>query len=257
MPSSEELLRNIERAYVKGVASKPGLISCGPFLISLNPSSKLVWLNNAVVADETAVIGGPDVEAMMKVFVNQDRTPRMELFKELWPDLIGLLQLKGFEIESETPVMVCTRESFTPRLDSRVQVRRLTAESDPVPFLKVVDSAFGHPDPIGPDRIERTRSSLRRGSMWSALATIGGSPAAGASLIPSDGTAELAGVGTADKFRRRGAASAASSVLLQDFFADGDLAWLSAGDDAAKAVYERLGFSVIGTQVNISIPGDR
>ena len=255
VPSSKELLRKIERAYVKGIAAKPGLIHSGPFLISLHPEMKLRWLNNALIEDERATISAADIQSVVEVFRTHDRMPRMELFKELWPEFIAQLEGEGFQVESEMPVMVCTEATFCPQWIPAVQVERLTPESDPIPFLKVVDTAFEHTDPITSDRIERTRASLRKGSLWAAIATIGGRPAAGASLIPSDGTAELAGVGTAEEFRRQGAASAVSTALLEEFFTHGEVAWLSAGDDTARAVYERLGFQLIGTQVNISIPG--
>jgi ribosomal protein S18 acetylase RimI-like enzyme len=250
-----ELISQIDRAYVKGVATKPDLLRSGPFLISLNPDSNLCWLNNAVVEDEEAILGSAEVDSMVGVFIAHDRMPRMELFKELWPELIALLQSKGFEIESELPVMVCTKESFVPQFNPDVVVEMLTPDSDPVPYMKVVDLAFEHDDPITSDRIERLRASLRRNAMWCALATFDGHPAAGACLIPSERTAELAGVGTVSEYRRRGAASTVSSALLQECFATCDVVWLSAGDDVSKAVYERLGFQLIGTQVNISKPG--
>lgn len=211
-------------------------------------------MNNAVVAEAEAQIDSCDLDAMIAVFESHGRMPRMELFKELSPELIAVLQDRGFEVESELPVMVCTQETFVPQFNPAISVEFLHPDSDPVPFLKVLDQAFGQNEPVTPERIERTRSGLRKGSVWSALARIGGEPAAGASLIPSEKTAELAGVGTAPEFRRKGAASAVSSALLQEGFASCEVAWLSAGDDTAKAVYERLGFRFIGTQVNISLP---
>ncbi len=255
MNSSLDLIRKIERAYAKGVATKADLLRSGPFLISLNPSTDLRWLNNAVVEHAEASISAEDVDAMMGVFRSHHRMPRMEVFKELWPDLITLLLEKGFEVEVELPVMICTQDTFIPQLDPAITVEMLTPDMDPVPFLKVLDSAFGQNEPVTPERIERTREGLRQGKVWSALALVNGQPAAGASLVPSERTAELAGVGTAPEFRRKGAASAVSSVLLQQGFRTCDLAWLSAGDDTSKAVYERLGFKVLGTQVNISKPG--
>lgn len=254
MNSSLGLIREIERAYANGVAAKADLIRSGPFLISLNSSTDLRWLNNAVVEHADASVSADEVQSMIEVFLAHQRMPRMELFKELWPELIALLLEMGFEIESELPVMICTPDGFISQISPGVTVEVLTPDSDPVPFLKVLDSAFGQNEPVTPERIERTRDSLRRGAVWSAIALVDGRPAAGASLIPSDRTAELAGVGTAPEFRRKGAASAVSSVLLQQGFGTCDLAWLSAGDDTAKAVYERLGFKVLGTQVNISKP---
>src|SRR5690348_6969883 len=102
------LLRQIERSYVAGILKKPGLLTSGPFVISLNPGSKLKWLNNASLRDECHPVNAADVRAMVRVFEEHDRMPRMELFRELHTEFIGLLISEGFEIESEMPVMVCT-----------------------------------------------------------------------------------------------------------------------------------------------------
>ena len=192
---------------------------------------------------------------MVQVFEANDRMPRMELIRSLNVDLIDLLLEAGFEIESEMPLMIADPESFKPQISESIAVEILTPASDPTPFMRVADQAFDHNEPITPERIEGMRQNLRRGSQWSALATIRGEPAAVASLVVGDSTAELAGVGTLEEYRRQGAASTASTRLLQEFFEqNGELAWLSAGDDIAQMVYERMGFEIAGKQTNISKP---
>jgi GNAT superfamily N-acetyltransferase len=93
---------------------------------------------------------------------------------------------------------------------------------------------------------EHTRQGIAARSLRCALATVEAQPAGVGTTTPLAGVAELAGVGTLERFRRRGIASAVSSVLLADHFRDGDVAWLSAGDDAAEAVYRKLGFERAG-----------
>src|SRR5256885_14435718 len=97
------LLRRIERAYLQAVLTRPDLIESGPFLISLDSANKLRWLNNALVIDESRPITRQHIRDMVEVFVEHDRLPRMELFKEVWPELIEDLIVEGFEIESELP----------------------------------------------------------------------------------------------------------------------------------------------------------
>jgi GNAT superfamily N-acetyltransferase len=246
------LLKRIEDSYLKVVRTRSFLIPSGPFLISLNPGTRLRWLNNAVVADDTGPIDQAAIAEMVRVFEANDRMPRMEIFRELRSDLVDSLIANGFAIESELPTMVCTKDSFIPQRNETVSVELLTPASDPSPFMRVVDASFGHEEPITPERIEGMRQSLRKGTQWAALGRIGEVPAAVASLVVSDGVAELAGVGTVPDMRRRGAASTVSTQLLEEFFSQGEVAWLSAGDDTARAVYERLGFELLGVQVNIS-----
>jgi hypothetical protein len=50
------------------------------------------------------------------------------------------------------------------------------------------------------------------------------------------------------------AASLTSFLTEQLFAAGGTLAWLSAGDAAAQAVYERVGFAVVDMRLNYIEP---
>ncbi|MEA2553283.1 MAG: hypothetical protein QOJ65_1459 [Fimbriimonadaceae bacterium] len=253
MTNSNELLQRIERSYVTATAPLRDVVECGPFWLFINPGTRLVWLNGAVVANDQPITR-EWIREMVGGLKERDRQPRMELFAELRPELIRDLQAEGFVIESEMPMMVATIDTFIPQSSGGVRVEIMNPESDLVPFLRVADISFEHDEPITPERLERTRQGFKRGTHLGALAYIDGQPAAVASLVASDGVAELAGVGTHPDFRRRGAASTVSTVLLQEFFKTADLAWLSAGDDTSRAVYERLGFKLAGTQVNIALP---
>ncbi len=87
--------------------------------------------------------------------------------------------------------------------------------------------------------------------MRASLALVDGVPAGGAYTVGDDTISAEPGVGTAPEFRRRGVASCASSALMEQHFKNPDtLVWLSAGDEIAKAVYEKLGFRLLGTQLN-------
>jgi ribosomal protein S18 acetylase RimI-like enzyme len=248
------MLHEIERSYVDAVRAKTDLIRSGPFLVSLNPINKLRWLNNAVIDDDSRSIEPEDIRSMIRVFEEHDRIPRMEIFRELRLDLLEKLIAEGFEIENELPAMFCTAESFRPYENSIVQVESLGPASDLRTFLRVGDIAFANTGEVTPERIERLRQTMRNGNYWAAIGRIDGQVASVASLIIAGHTAELAGVGTQPAFRRKGGALAVSSHLMREFFEHGNLVWLSAGDDTAKAVYEHLGFRVVGTQVNISRP---
>ena len=109
--------------------------------------------------------------------------------------------------------------------------------------------AFGHPR-------EETRPWLapRFGAdgFTVVLASLGGEPAATAYSVRTDGPAGpallLAGVGVAERLRRRGIGAAISSWLLARGFDEGArLAHLHADTDAAARVYARLGFADAGT----------
>jgi GNAT superfamily N-acetyltransferase len=80
-----------------------------------------------------------------------------------------------------------------------------------------------------------------------ALATVGGG-AAGIGFVSSfGGVCEITRMATRPAFRRRGVAASAATFMLEDRFGSGDeLAWLTASDIAAQALYATLGFIATG-----------
>lgn len=246
-----DLLHRIERASYHAIAKNRTRIPVGPFEILYNPATQMRWLNGAYLADGAKTVTRDDIDNLVQAFRERDRLPHLELFRELRPELVQMLIDYGFRHEVEMPLMVATRETFRPQPSPRVQTEMLTPEADLAVWLQVGAEAFEHDEPITPDRIEDSRKSLRSGTLYTAVGRIDGQPAAIASIVHFEGVGELAGVGTTKPFRRQGAASAVSTYVLEEFFKNGEIAWLSAGDDSARLVYEKLGFELIGSQVNL------
>ncbi|KGM30830.1 GNAT family N-acetyltransferase, partial [Inquilinus limosus] len=67
-------------------------------------------------------------------------------------------------------------------------------------------------------------------------------------------TAELVAVGTRPAFRRRGLAEAVCRRLLESYLGTEALVWLSAAA-GAEPLYAKLGFRLVGTQLNFGGPG--
>jgi predicted GNAT family acetyltransferase len=67
------------------------------------------------------------------------------------------------------------------------------------------------------------------------------------------GVSELAGIATAEPWRRRGLAGAITATLARDAFTAGaSLCVLSPGDEGALRVYERAGFRRMATMLHWS-----
>jgi ribosomal protein S18 acetylase RimI-like enzyme len=67
------------------------------------------------------------------------------------------------------------------------------------------------------------------------------------------GVSEVAGIATAEPFRRRGLAGALTAAAAKAAFDEGaELCVLSPGDDTAMRVYERAGFSRVATMLHWS-----
>ena len=111
-------------------------------------------------------------------------------------------------------------------------------------------TAFGDHDAITDAEIERWRE---RNADWIRLAGLRDGRIVGVASAapPVEGTAELVGIATLSEHRGRGIASALTAeVVARAFAAGAELTWLTAADDAAARLYERVGFAHVGKQVS-------
>ena len=259
--SSIELSRICEQNANAVSAQSRTVIDCGPFRALLDPTTDMIWLNYAV---PTGTID--DIQAtvmaladLRRAFAQHQRRPRFEFNALPWPTLPRLLEGAGFQLQERHPLMVCTPESFRRFAAPGVVVRFLAADEPEATLaatMALQSESFGGPAELPPDdEVEKLRDQLRLGTLCYALATLDGVPAGAGSTAPIAGVAEVAGVGTSSALRRRGVAASLTSFLAERLFAaGGTLAWLSAGDAAAQAVYERVGFAVLDTRLNYIEP---
>jgi GNAT superfamily N-acetyltransferase len=251
MAAPNALLERIQGALVADLERMRDRVDVGPFAAFLDHQTSFVWMNYAVQVAGDAT--SEDVETLAEAFEAHGRTPRFEYFEELWPELGGLLDAAGFSTERRIPAMACTADSFRPHDDLRIAVSSVGVEDDLDSFARTGDAAFGVPDSeLDEARVASTRDGIARGTLQCAIAKVDGEIAGIGCLVGSGEVRELAGIGTLPRFRRQGVASAVSSALIGPHLETGGLVWLSAGDDAAEAVYSRLGFFRVGTQRNAS-----
>jgi ribosomal protein S18 acetylase RimI-like enzyme len=236
-------------------------IDCGPFRALLDLSTDMIWLNYAVPIG--AIYDARKVTAALadlrRAFAQRQRRPRFEFNALPWPALPSLLESAGFQLQERHPLMVCTPHSFRRFAAPGVAVRWLGSDEPAATLaatMALQSESFGGPAelPLAAE-VERLRDQLRTGTLCYALATLDGVPAGAGSTAPIDGVAEVGGLATSPTLRRRGVATTLTSFLADQLFAaGGTLAWLSAGDAAAQAVYERVGFAVVDTRLNYIEP---
>lgn len=247
--SGDGLLLRLQASQVAAASRGRKVIESGPFTILLNEHSELVWFNYAIPNREG--FSDQAIADMKLAFYENGRVPRLEFLESLWPSLGEWLSNNGFSVQGRVPLMLCDAESFRPVNLADRDVRILSADDDIPSYVSVGSLAFGEVSTPEEQRVARHRLQIAEGSLRCAMAYCEGLPAAVACTMPESGVAELAGVGTRQEFRRRGLASAVSSILMEDLFRSDPraLVWLGAGDDVAKAVYEGLGFRTIGFQL--------
>jgi ribosomal protein S18 acetylase RimI-like enzyme len=254
---SLELLKMLEDSNNAAVALDRNVVNVGCFRAMFTPHDAFPNFNYAVPLEgaNDPEIARRDLEPLMRAFKTADRLPRFEFTAELWPNLIVALERAGFALESTDPVMLLEPSDFKPFLAANVQVRLLgpsDSDADISSLITIQGRGFGAGDAYvaSLDEIASRRASLSYGRRC-ALASLNGQHAAGGMTLEIDGIAELAGVATLSEFRRHGLAASLSSALCEAHFqADGRSVWLSAGDDAAQACYEKIGFRLIGGRTN-------
>ena len=194
-----------------------------------------------------------DITAMRAAFLARGRRPRWEYLEELNPELAAQLIEAGFPAPTLRPLQVVTEQGFRPETSALAEVRPITL-AEVVPVDAVLASAFGG-NPAEADGA-MLRSLLERGACVIA-AFVDGKPVAAGIHSPVGEVTEVAGVGTASEWRRKGLAGAITTALVQDAFARGcTCIFLSAGDESVARVYGRLGFKQVGTALDSMLPPD-
>lgn len=256
MGRNNELLLRIDSEHRNATARTRDVVEAGPFVLMLDPTIDLIFLNYAIPTEAGTPLDDDAVTKLTAVFRDRGLRPRLEFCAELWPDLQSLLLNNGFQTECVIPQMVCDANSFKPKFSPNVDAVVLDEQGDIASTLEVANAAFEMAMPISDERLEKSRKAIKNGWWIMGLAIVDGRPVGCATAVAHGGVCELCGVATVPACRRRGVASAVSSVVLTEHFVKGDLSWLGAGDDAARRVYERLGYERVGTQINMSLTSD-
>ena len=245
----------MEAGTVRALTQREGWSSVGPFFVTFHPTSNMTFMNYAIPAQpEVDVRDLPrTVERMRELFRERKRVLRFEFLEPIHKGLGAALKECGLKLEREAPLMVCGRGDLIDFVNHDVQVRTLDAGvTDEVlkELLLVGRRAFGVNDEVvKPAEIVEQREHLGAGRYRTAYATIDGVVVGiGSMTVQTD---ELVGIGTLPEHRRRGVAASVSSFLVREhFLRGGKMAWLSAGDETAEAVYRKIGFHTVGVQSN-------
>jgi ribosomal protein S18 acetylase RimI-like enzyme len=250
-----DLLRRIRETLVASTVPSRQCHRVGPFLAMLSPDNEIPWLNGAALVGDLPADPSADLEALEAYFAANHRSPRFEFFPDHTPELEAWLIGRGYERQHVLPTMVCTRETFHPVDREGVQIERLGPGSDLAGAYRAAAEAFEMEGDASPDELRKDGEAIVAGRLRRTLARIEGEIAGVASTVGDASVCELCGVGTRPAFRRRGVASVVSTDLMRAQFENPEaIVWLSAGDDTARQVYERLGFREIGVEVTYARP---
>jgi ribosomal protein S18 acetylase RimI-like enzyme len=255
-----ETLQRIAECAVNAAGMGRTTLQVGPFRACLDPSTDLVYLNYVVpvwalgTKEETLA----QLAQLRDFFHEHSRRLRFEFVDGIWPELRESLEAFGLELQHVMPLMACTPESFQPCPNPAVQTVLIGANEPEAHrlFYTIQREGFAMECEPAPEELFQIRSQIENGFWHCAIAELDGEPVAVGSLVPWGGASELAGVATLPSARRRGVAAALSSYLVAHHFATGgDLVWLTAATEDARAVYRKIGFGDAGLQWNYLEPG--
>lgn len=224
-------------------------VTVPPFTLFFHPTDALSFFNYAIPDEPVDGDIAVPIARLRAEFAFRERRPRFEFIEGYAPNLPLALRVYGFDEESRLHLMVCTPQAYRPvPAVVGLSVMRLSEDSplsDVHDFLTTQRLGFTPDESVLPAPTEAAgfRRRLQAGG-GVLLARLNGEPvAAGSFSAPFDGLTEVGGIATLEAFRRRGIASALTGEAIRMAFDEGaEAAVLSAADERAGRVYERIGF---------------
>jgi len=253
-------------AYLRqSVALTREVEEIGPFVLFFDLHDALRFFNYAkpshpFLPGEDAPETYDALSHVIVAFAARGRLPRFEFLEEYAPGLSAILQRAGFQEEARQSFMVCEAKDFRPvNSPPGVEVRLLTTGSPVVEIQGLITAqrqGFANDDTATASEAEaeRLRPQLGAFGRCDVVAWRGEEPVGAAGCTaPLDGLSELVGVATPPRFRRRGLGTAvAAAAVAAQLVAGAEAVILTAEDDAAGRIYERIGFRPFGVSLAYS-----
>ncbi len=238
-------------------------VATPPFTLFFHPDEGFKYFNYAIPDEPVEGDLREPLERLRSEFRRRGRLPRFEFIEAFAPQLPAILRQQGFVEEARQWSMLCSHQAYrTSPVVPDLQILTLSPDSpdtDVCDFLTTQRAGFGDENQAQPtpQEIQSTRDSFKRG--WTAfLGRLDGQPAgvAGYSNI-IDGVCEVGGVATLVAYRRRGIASFLTARAVEAAFERGaDTICLTAEDERAGRVYERIGFKPFSIMLAYSDPDE-
>lgn len=248
-----EVLLAIQESLVAATSKDRDVQLVDGCQIMLSPNDPLSYLNYAVPIDADACA---DSEAVIRAFRSHGRTPRFEFIRDLWPGVVDRLIDAGFVVDAQMPVMVLGVEDWKRvELPPGVDIRKCGVE-DCQALAAVTAAAFADRDEVSWEEPRADYQEAIGSGRWIACLGYADDKLGGGGVgVGDDRIREAAGIGVLPGMRRRGLGSAITAALVQTHFdRGGELVWLTPGDERARSVYAKLGFTRIAEQVCLAYP---
>jgi ribosomal protein S18 acetylase RimI-like enzyme len=236
------------QSYMRSaVALHREVIRIPPFTLFIHPRDDTIYFNYAIPDQPASAYLHEPLAALRAEFHARRRTPRFEFIEAFAPNLPAALESSGFAEESRLHLMVCTPETFHPApLAPGLSITTIDGASGLAAVRENMNTNNRGFDPASAAATEEAAAAFRSklGDARAFTAYLDGRAAgAGMYTTPLDGLTELVGIATLEEFRRQGIAGALTAHATRTAFERGiETVFLSAADERAGRVYERVGF---------------
>lgn len=243
-----------QRDALEARAADSEVLTIGPFRVAMSqdkamPTMSWVTLVEGAASEAETMKAVPKLKAALK----KHRAPlEIEYNDAVFPNVGAWLESAGLKLAEKNPLMACRPGAFKPFVAPEVHLTQLRSTAIPAEleaFQQIRWTDGGDVDrPVPP--IDQLRVALAAPGSVFLLAWLDWD-AAGTGISHSlKGAAEVVGVVTQKKHRRRGVAATVTSELVRRHFeGGGDFVFLDAASEEAAALYERLGFSRFGANL--------
>ncbi|WP_406303400.1 GNAT family N-acetyltransferase [Streptomyces sp. NBC_00879] len=243
--------------YVRTLALRsPDHVRVGPFTVRYDPNWAIPPVNYAI-PDHGAEPTTEEIGALIAVFRERDRMPRLEFLPSCAPEVEPALLAAGFAVVNRAPLLACAPGSLVP--PAPVAGTAISEPRDPAGFraaAAVQHLAYGETGEPTEGEIAWLRGAHEGGGV-AALVTDeadGTTVAAGGCSIPVDGMSELCGLAVAASHRRRGIGAALSAYLTATAFDRGcKVVWLEPGDADVERIYAGIGYRRVGDKTDMAL----
>ena len=225
------------------------------FTLFFHPADPLTFFNYAIPDEPCGEGLAASLSLVRTEFARHGRRPRFEFLEAFAPGLGPALQAAGFAEEARQPLMICTAETYRAapegsgltitRLDGSSTVSRVRE------FLTMQRRGFDFQNQEAATEADSERFLRRIGDGKAFLAGLNGETVgAGMYTSPYDGLTEVAGLATLEPFRRKGIATQLAALAVEQALEQGAIVvFLTAADEHAVRVYERVGFVRFATML--------
>jgi GNAT superfamily N-acetyltransferase len=245
------------QAYLRAVAPLGrDHVQIGPFLATFNPNNDNPYLNYAI-PDDAAEPEASDIEALISAYEARRRKPRLEYVPEVAPAVEEALAAAGFTVEGRLPLMVVDAETMKPSQEPPgVALSAPESDEDLYRMIAVQNEAYEEAGSPTAAEVKERREALLTGSLAVIATDVDSGMVVGAGSCSRirDGLTEVAAIGVAESHRRRGIGQALAGRLASEALAHGAVSpWLMAAHVAEERIYERVGFSTVGSVLHMSL----